>query len=79
MNDLLRHTDRILAARRGKVLMACDTIEGVNMSDGGRLKYALGSKFRVKFSSGDILWCVDEEARSVSFLRSDLAALEAAS
>lgn len=74
----LEHSDHILTARSGEWLMACDTVSGVNMDAGGRIHYGPGARFRVKFACGGLVWCLDENARSVSFGREDMAALERA-
>ncbi len=75
---LLEHSDHILAAQSGEWLMACDAVSGVNMDAGGMLQYGPGARFRVKFACGDSVWCLDENARSVSFAREAMTALERA-
>ena len=85
MADLIRkaktpmeHSDHILAAAPGSWLLACEPVEGVNMRAGGVLRYEIGARFRVEFGSGGLLWCLDEQARSVTFDREQMFALERA-
>lgn len=72
----LEHSDHILAAKAGSWVLACEPVWAVNMNAGGKLEYGVGARFRVKFGSGDLLWCLDEEARSVTFGREQMFALE---
>ena len=76
MTTALAHTDTMLSSKEGDWLMACDTITGCNVVEGGQITYAIGAKFRVKFPCGDLLFCHDETAKTVTFIRHDLLAIE---
>lgn len=79
MANPFAHADRILSLKSGTIVMACKPIQGVNMGAGGAFDYAPGARFRVKFSSGNLLWCIDEAGRSITLDREAIASLEAAS
>lgn len=74
----LQHSDHILKARANEWLLCSEPVLGVDMSAGGTLAYGVGARFRVKFSWGDLIWCLDENAKSVSFNREQMAALDRA-
>lgn len=75
---LLEHSDYILKAKPGEWLLACAPVSAVNMHEGGRIDYPIGARFRAKFECADLLWCLDEEARSITFGRRDMIGLERA-
>ena len=72
----LQHSDHILWAKPGETLLFVESGSAVDMSRGGRVKYAIGDRLRVKFSSGNMLWALDDNGRSVSVSREDMVALE---
>ena len=76
MTTKLQHSDAILSLPAGAWIMACEPIAAVDMRAGGRANYDAGARFRVKFTTGDLIWCHDEDARTVTFGREELWALE---
>lgn len=72
----LQHSDRILEAKPGAWLMACEPVSGVDMLAGGRVSYQPGKLFRVKHCTAGLVWVLDAQMRSVTFDRSDMQALE---
>ena len=73
---LLEHSDHILAAKVGEVLLVVDSVIGVDMMNGGSVRYVFGDRLRVKGRTCSILWCLDDNARTVTFDRSDMSSLE---
>lgn len=71
----LDHSDKIMAAKQGDYLVAVAPVGGVDMSKGGVINYATGSRFRVEYPLGNLLFCFDDYARSVTFDREDMASL----
>jgi len=76
MMTKLEHSDHILNAKPGEVLLVVEPTSAVDMVAGGSVEYGVGDKLRVKFASGDLIWCLDDEARSVSFARTEMLGLE---
>ncbi len=76
MTTRLEHSDHILRAKTGETVLAVEPVRGVNMRAGGVLKYQIGARFRVRHASCDLLWCIDDEARSVTFDRVQMFSLD---
>lgn len=76
MTTKLQHSDHILKSGQGEILLAVEPVEGVNMRAGGVLTYGVGARFRVILSNNGLIWCLDDDARSMSFDREQMAALE---
>lgn len=72
----LEHSDHILAAAPGSWVLACEPVWAVDMGPGGRVDYGVGARFRVRHGLDDLLWCLDEAGRSVTFGREQMFALE---
>lgn len=72
----LKHSQHILAAKQGSLLMACEPVSGVNMRGGRRIEYLQGARFRVKATLSGLMLCFDEQMRFVSFDREEMLALE---
>lgn len=72
----LEYSDHMLEAQKGETLLVAEPISGVNMTEGGVIEYRVGDRLRVKHTLAGLLWCFDDEARSVSFSRMDMYALE---
>jgi hypothetical protein len=73
---LLEHSDHILRATHGDAVMVCEPVSAVDMVNGGGVSYRPGDKLRVNHTNCGLLWCLDEWARSVSFDRQGMAALD---
>lgn len=71
------HADRLERLQGGSVLMASEPVRGVDMREGGRLSYSPGARFRFKHALAGLLWCEDEECRSVTFDRIEMQCLDA--
>lgn len=78
MTTKLQHSDHIFALAEGSTLQAVSAITGVDMHKGGRIEYSPGARFRLKRSTGDLLWCLDEDGRRVTFSRDVVFAVEEA-
>lgn len=75
----LEHSDRILAAAPGETLLVVEPCIGTNMREGGSIAYGVGARLRVKLTIGDLVWCLDDKARSVMFDKRGMEGLERAS
>lgn len=76
MTTKLAHSDHILRAGPGEAILAVEPASGVNMRAGGVVNYPVGARFRVEFPHGGLIWCLDDEARSVAFDREGMFNLE---
>lgn len=72
MTTRLEHSDRIIATKPGEWLTAAKPIYNVYAGEEGSVMYEPLAMFRVKYSTQDRIHCLDEQARSVSFDRSQM-------
>lgn len=78
MTTKREHADHIMSARPGACLMACDIVAAENVTDGGMRVYSIGARFRCRSVGDEVLFCLDEDGKSVTFSRVEANALERA-
>lgn len=71
-----KHVDRLLRLSLGDVVMVSEPVGGVNMGEGGVLRYNPGVRLRVMLTTPNLMWCRDNRENKVTFDRKDLLSLD---